>query len=428
MQSLLFIFGFGLLLALPRLANAQLSHDEFLRLNPVEQVEYVQQLQILLSDMTASSHYFAANEGESQFESHPRDVASQFTYTPNGNMKQIDWAIDTSRKEYDHFLNLLAEKKSNRSFRDNASLEHSTRMVRLHLISAAHQAKPLPPAEKKQVLARIQVINESFERSLNSNTKFLDPDALYTADSNLKTLREKLNVPHRSSFASSPRARSAKAPVAKKKAAAPALKTSMAVSAAPSATAGTAVTTEVKTGVCIYAGFVIQKDRCVHEEKLPFSLTDLDQEKFLCESPDIICNPLIFGFNSECASGTLKECLQTAKPVCTQRVKNATQICREQSKDDKYAKRAVDLIKNNKSAFDQYLKNFKDLCDKKTLRENPKLKFTADQKARKNYKALLADVLNTCEVTNAQLDTVTAIYQASLARASRSDGNIKAVK
>ncbi len=389
-------------------ANAQLTHPQFMDLDSAEQLHYVEHLQMILSDMTLSPGLFALLEISTDPAPDTRGVASNngYHYTPLGNPKEIESAIATSQSEYDQFLKLLSEKKRSPSqFRENAKLEHSTRMVRLHLISAAVQARVLPTAEKTKTLNRIQGISQNFERKLVADGKYLDSDALYTADSNLKTLTSILHMPTHYD-ASSPASK--RAPVAK-----------FSQIPIPISTWAKVKPIEKSEALCLYAGFVIQKDRCSPEEKLPFALLGVDAEKFQCPSPHLICNPLLFGFESDCQSKDFEQCLKSAKPVCTERRKNATQICREHGRDPTHLQRAVELIKANQKIYGSYLANLKNLCDEKSLRENSYLKQDAHHKPRPNYQSLLQDVIATCEVTRSQLETVTAIYQADLSEKNR---------
>jgi hypothetical protein len=408
--GLFLILCCGLALAAPAEDIYFLSHEEFLKLPPMDQADYVRQLKIIVSDMVETSQYFAVLASED------RNIASSYTQAPEGNRNTIEMALQDSAANQRIFDRLTALKKSGQKI-DESALDRATRVVRFDLVWAGAQARPLTGSEKAGYVQRIRAMSNDFENSLNKNRKYVNSDAQYTASATAniiknqigglgtsvsKTKKIKSKTSNKKILAKTEKATSSETAPEITKASSSEKTVSQKTSASPM--------TNVKVPV-EKAGFVIKGHLCRANEQLPFALTGIDVGTFKCEPPQIICNPLLFGFRSDCASEDFAVCLKSAKPQCTQKAKNATAICGEAARDDKYTTRAVELIKNNKTSYDQFAKDLTDLCDEKNIHESDNLKLTAKNKPRKNYESLVKDVMATCQLAQARLKVVSEAFQ-----------------
>lgn len=139
---------------------------------------------------------------------------------------------------------------------------------------------------------------------------------------------------------------------------------------------------------CLYAGFVIPKssnNRCQPYQKLPFDSEFFNEESFVCpEASQILCNPLLFGFEeTECQSSGPQICAGK-KPICVFRSQDATQNCFKQAKLKKTLKQTLEIWKSKEgeSLYRKYVESLEELCDTKNL-EQRKMKAKAFQNINK---------------------------------------------
>lgn len=189
---------------------------------------------------------------------------------------------------------------------------------------------------------------------------------------------------------------------------------------------------DFKFSACLYAGFVVSASVCRAPKKLDNldSLNDfLDAKTFKCDSShEVICNPLLFGYSSDCpltddpkkkyalpqtAIQSYKTCLKTAKPVCVQVTSDATASCRQKTKDPKFNQRALDLISLNPKMLVELVGRVNQLCDPSTARENSIAYEKADGTPRPNSAEIIQDIQRTCVVVNKKMTEINDKYLAS---------------
>ena len=148
---------------------------------------------------------------------------------------------------------------------------------------------------------------------------------------------------------------------------------------------------------CLYAGFVIPKtegNKCAPHKELPFASSFLDQRSFLCSEPEqILCNPLLFGFEeTDCATTGIKTC-KGKRPVCVYRSKDATKNCYETAKRKKTINQTLEIWKSpeGEKLYKDFIESLEQLCDTENLKQ------------RKLKPVAFEDISKTCEVANSVL-------------------------
>lgn len=150
---------------------------------------------------------------------------------------------------------------------------------------------------------------------------------------------------------------------------------------------------------CMYAGFVIKNHPCIGPNKLPWDIKGLDENKFVCKSGAILCNPLLFGFKATCDWSkaddpkAAESCFNTAEPFCVSKGLYATKKCGEASNSDAALESAVRLIHNDPATFNLYSKSFDDLCNKNLINFNS----YEGQRLPKNTERTKNDIKRTCD-------------------------------
>jgi hypothetical protein len=157
---------------------------------------------------------------------------------------------------------------------------------------------------------------------------------------------------------------------------------------------------------CMHSGFVIKGDKCMAPRTLPFDLAGIDKTKFECATGTVMCNPFIFGVESEgcdwvkaAETKTLDACWKNAKPVCGAPGSRSTANCASNSK--RSIESAVQLIHANHKAFSLFGAQMKRLCNLKD--PNPPIDF---KKSRARPEKVLADIRRTCKTAKIASDAV----------------------
>jgi len=158
---------------------------------------------------------------------------------------------------------------------------------------------------------------------------------------------------------------------------------------------------------CMYAGFVVKKDPCMAPRELPWSLDGLDPKSFVCSAGTVMCNPLIFGFNSDCDWSSLpQKCWTGAKPYCVKPGLFATKNCTEASNNERSLQATVELIKRNPKVFNEFGSNFAELCYKGLIDFNSYPR----KRNPKNIQKTKEDIKKTCQVAEVRMAEVKKRY------------------
>lgn len=158
---------------------------------------------------------------------------------------------------------------------------------------------------------------------------------------------------------------------------------------------------------CMYAGFVVKKDPCMAPRELPWSLDGLDSKSFACGPGTVMCNPLIFGFNSDCDWSSLpQKCWTGAKPYCVKPGLFATKNCTEASNNERSLQATVELIKRNPKVFNEFGSNFAELCYKGLIDFNSYPR----KRNSKNIQKTKEDIKKTCQVAEVRMAEVKKRY------------------
>ena len=168
---------------------------------------------------------------------------------------------------------------------------------------------------------------------------------------------------------------------------------------------------------CMYAGFVIEDVVCRAPREIPSSdLLNMafNRNTFKCENSEVMCNPLLFGFEGECSvsKADSQQCLEQAKPVCIANSVSATLNCKNQTKNDRYLENTLVLLKAKPELLSQYLSSFYKLCDEAQSEKNRLIYKDAQGTKRKNSDRIKKDIVTTCAVAIPQLQTVLKRYEA----------------
>ena len=141
--------------------------------------------------------------------------------------------------------------------------------------------------------------------------------------------------------------------------------------------------------VCLYAGFVLTSTTGCHAKTLLFDdqrLQELAKSEFKCKSSnEILCNPIVFGFQSDLS------------PYCTTRSKTASKNCQDISNNSDNHARLHLAWKNtaNKKVFEDYQNSLKELCDSSPKSEDVRATCKVvvaqfNEKVKKEFPAILA--------------------------------------
>ncbi len=170
---------------------------------------------------------------------------------------------------------------------------------------------------------------------------------------------------------------------------------------------------------CLYAGFIIQGSVCKAPVELPaedglreFFLTN----KFKCASSQVMCNPLIFGFESSCTDAKAEKdfrlCLNTAKPICIANSVSATLSCKEKTNNERYTESALSLVKAKPALLRKLVTNSLRLCDEKNMAHNKMIYRNGNGSPRKNSERIKNDILQTCLVARPQIISIMKKYES----------------
>ena len=173
------------------------------------------------------------------------------------------------------------------------------------------------------------------------------------------------------------------------------------------------------SSACLYAGFVIQGAVCQAPRQLPndSQLRDyLNVDKFKCESAQVLCNPLIFGYEgSSCKEAKnnkdLRSCLKDAKPVCIANTVSATLRCKEKTNSERYSENALSLVIVAPSMLRKLVTDSLRLCDEKGLSQNRMISKNANGSNRKNSEKIRNDIQQTCAVARPQIISLLKTYE-----------------
>lgn len=145
--------------------------------------------------------------------------------------------------------------------------------------------------------------------------------------------------------------------------------------------------------LCLYAGFVISKNdqsSCQPMSQLPknFNSSFFDNNTFIClgQTP-VLCNPLLFGFESACEKNEMQPCYHK-KPLCISRSSSATKNCHELAKIKNALPHVEEVWKSpeGETLYNDYVNSLESLCDFKKL------------KLRRLKKSAQTDILQTCKL------------------------------
>ena len=183
---------------------------------------------------------------------------------------------------------------------------------------------------------------------------------------------------------------------------------------------------DVKSGffsACLYAGFVIQDLSCKAPRELPKN--DLlngvfNSDTFKCASAEVICNPLLFGFEGTCQEATsraqIKKCFSDVKPVCIPNSITATRNCKEKTSNNKYLENALKIINFSPDLLRDLVREVSVLCEPKNNGSNLMIS------KRKNSDRIRKDIEATCAVANPKITSVLKNYEALSVRKPATNG------
>lgn len=163
-------------------------------------------------------------------------------------------------------------------------------------------------------------------------------------------------------------------------------------------------------GRCVYAGFVIEGERCSPISKTPDFLKPLkptELNDFKCEAPSqVLCNPLIFGCKME------KGLVPT--PLCVPPSGNATIMCERRS-DAMARVCALGIIKENPKAWDLNNKKLEEFCLPESITKNGFLYFKGQngvKRSEASRKFVEKDLKETCETTFRELNVLKDVIRS----------------
>lgn len=400
-----------------------LSHQEWSNLSFAKQKKYLKGLQEIFAKMDERSDFFAQTSSEtrspsSSFRLHSIESNAQISLQiargetskaesqlRNGNKEQaLDYYMTSMRnlgKARIQIFTLVNEDNKNKLFAEWTSIYESNRSL---------QQRLQDPVSKSEI-ERLNQTHQRFSKAdyWDQNNQDQQPDVAYYFSDYVP--RARTMSPAMATAASRPAVAHIPAPPPSTLATPP---TSPKTSSIPP-TAASTVQVSDEFFLCMYGGFIIKTGSCRGQTELPTDMrfNGVSIEKFNCEAPTILCNPLLFGARTSCPAEKLSairekksqasECLPNFEKLCTLPSISATKDCQGLSqKDPRSLDVAVILIENNPQIWSNYTKSFDLLCNKEKINLNLFTQMKEGEK-RANEEYLKQDIRKTCAWANEQL-------------------------
>lgn len=170
---------------------------------------------------------------------------------------------------------------------------------------------------------------------------------------------------------------------------------------------------------CMYAGFVIRNDPCRGPQSLPADskIEGLSPDNFNC-GEKVLCNPLLFGVKRDCElkmgmkPDDARKCLSQSHGLCVPRSKYATRDCAQAGASDEALTSALELVKLNPDAWQEYLTSFYELCDDHMIAFNSFITTKNGQPREDEERRVRDDVDQTCSHAKKRLKEISDKYRS----------------
>lgn len=377
-------------------SETPLTSSDFTQLSHQDQIRFVKDLRNIASEFALKSNLFA------DINKQERTIASE----DNGVVERVYKAsssFEVSLMGYENFKKLYVQKNGVMTDGDYKEAQLTLTMLMGELLNLKDSSGKNRAAERQKIITRYLEIS----RELKS--KYSPPPSVQDYLQKNETIFRRI--------ADEP---PAPAPVSR-----PSMNTQIRqAEKAPSQQRPRVEpknqTASEEYSACMYAGFILKGSVCRAPRKLDSTFSLLspeEQKKFVCaEANQLICNPLLFGFQTECdlKKESIQKCLQTGTPVCINPAADATTQCREKTKSDRYYELAVAMIQADPKMLDNYLKEFAELCDPQNLNKNKIIYRTSRGLKRKNSENIRTDIEKTCSIAKPRLLEIQSKYKAKL--------------
>lgn len=416
------------------LAQAQalfLTHNEWSRLSPQLQKKYIKELQGVFTEMDEQSPFFAA----AKTKRNPATITSQ-SDSPYTTRQYLAAAARSLARAQQLFQKIKNSASSEDQQEAQAVLTEAIQNLGRARVALGDTFSSGERGQSYQrwleLMRQLEQIRGISVAGNNPRQGFFDAEVAKLKEMDRKFPHQNqqenlVDAPTRSYYysrqldrpptASTTRASLPTAP-------ATVIGTTTAVSAGTTApTPLLSISAPDEFFACMYAGFVVTEDPCRAPSQLQESLklTQLKKENWSCPSPQMICNPLIFGAKTTCSAEELKlsrenqpgseparkKCLDDFRSLCISPSRSATHDCKELSRQDpKTYEAAALLIQTHPEAWTQYTDHFSKLCDQEKIKSN---RFTQQ---REDW--VTEDVRKTCDWARQQLLKLREQFQLDL--------------
>lgn len=421
-----FLVFFINIVSLDLYANEQnylLSSEQFNSLTREQQAKYLKKVQQILADMTKRSLYMAGNESLADFRMPAADVVIG---------SDIETAIDNIMKP---------QQKPRTETADKTVAKLPPTPPRREETPSQPESPPTPtvplPSQQAAPATLPNPLASLGCKRRKDKTFYCDPkngvglvisgsgdDARYTYSKNGRSivLDKNYNVVSQTpapSPATSDKP-SATSPPAAATAVQPTSVSSQSQSATPRADSSPTATTPPpaprvaappshgrRAFRCMYSGWVVKTDPCAPQTSFPadYKLNGIDSGKMKCPNGKTMCNPTLFGLVVPKECKKLSDCISNATPICVPTGAWPTVDCFNAS-TPQFTLMAADLIKDNSAVWDQYNKDFADLCNEEKINSNPFAEAHNQRNNKATAKAIRDDIRKTCKFAQNQLNIV----------------------
>lgn len=170
---------------------------------------------------------------------------------------------------------------------------------------------------------------------------------------------------------------------------------------------------------CMYAGFIVKNDPCRGLQSLPedLKISGLNPDNFNC-GDQALCNPLLFGVKKNCElkmgmkSDDVRKCLSQSHGICVSRWKYSTRDCAKAGGTDEALTSALELVKLNPDAWQEYLTSFYELCDDHMIAFNGFITKKNGQSREQSEQQVREDIEQTCSHAKKRLKAISDKYRS----------------
>ena len=413
-----------------------LSSAEFNNLTPTERIKYIKEVRKIFSAMNSQSDYFSLRQQlyhsfilPVQAEGSSKEPSIEDVIPNDDKAKEMALAFSFQSEKYSDTFRSINEQSQLTEAQKKKVQANATRSVNWMTAAYAIAHRVKDPQRKTALLGELLPRAETSERVAAQARALIGESANFTQDLDLQRQARagKVDVtspqfPNNSLklidssdtiIKPTSEVRVFSAPATPPLVVTSGQKTESTRQTAPAAAApvNTSETPNALLYRCMYSGFVVKNDPCEAPKTLPFELDGIDSDKFVCKN-GVMCNPLLYVIKSDCDLKTSYDlsCLAKATPICISGGKFATSMCDRASNQTTNIEATTALISNNPQAWDEFAKNFVELCDEEKINYNI-FQYVGSRKVKRDPVTIRRDIVSTCRVARTRFAVLNETYR-----------------